>query len=195
MSGVLTRPVLVLNQSWMPIHVSEVASVVTKLWNDVFKAIDPETYGLHTWEEWIELPVGESEPCIRTGKLKIKVPEVVCAFRYDKMPAAAVVYNARNVHKRDHYTCQYCGAQPGLDGVTIDHVVPKAQGGGSNWLNCVSCCAPCNAKKADRTPEQAGMKLRRQPFKPEFKAFWQEQGARVASWERFVRHAPVMSYA
>jgi hypothetical protein len=57
--------------------------------------------------------------------------------------------------RRDDYVCQYCGGF----GNTIDHVRPRAQGGKTSWSNCVAACRPCNHKKADRTPEQAQMKL------------------------------------
>ena len=64
---------------------------------------------------------------------------------------------------RDGETCQYCGCQPGRAQLTLDHVVPRAQGGESSWENLVAACRACNARKADRTPDQAGMVLHSQP--------------------------------
>lgn len=64
---------------------------------------------------------------------------------------------------RDGETCQYCGCQPGRAALTLDHVVPRAQGGVTSWENVVAACRACNATKADRTPEQAGMTLRSTP--------------------------------
>jgi 5-methylcytosine-specific restriction endonuclease McrA len=64
---------------------------------------------------------------------------------------------------RDGEACQYCGRQPGRAQLTLDHVVPRAQGGLSTWENLVAACRPCNAHKANRTPEQAGMVLHSQP--------------------------------
>ncbi len=98
-----------------------------------------------------------------------------------------MTFSRRNVAKRDHYTCQYCGAQPGAEGITIDHVVPRSQGGTSSWTNCVAACETCNAKKSDRTPDRAGMKLRRRPFRPEWKPFYAAQGAGVESWSQVSR--------
>ncbi len=80
---------------------------------------------------------------------------------YDRLPSAAVSFSRRNLFKRDHWTCQYCGLQPGGDELTIDHMVPRSQGGTSTWENCVLACVTCNKRKADRTPQQAGLKLRR----------------------------------
>ena len=74
---------------------------------------------------------------------------------YDRLPTAAVSFSRRNIFKRDHWTCQYCGRQPGGDELTIDHVVPRSQGGVSTWENCVLACIDCNKRKADRTPAQA----------------------------------------
>ncbi len=95
------------------------------------------------------------------GPARLRVPEVVALQHFDRLPLAAVAFSRRNVAKRDHFTCQYCGSQPGVEDLTIDHVLPRAQGGTSSWTNCVAACAPCNARKADRTPEQAGMRLRK----------------------------------
>ena len=103
-----------------------------------------------------------------------------------------MTFSRRNVAKRDHYVCQYCGAQPGAESITIDHVLPRSQGGTSTWTNCVAACSRCNARKGDRTPEQAGMRLRRRPARPEWKPFYAAHGARVESWARFLAHEPAL---
>jgi 5-methylcytosine-specific restriction endonuclease McrA len=64
---------------------------------------------------------------------------------------------------RDRYTCQYCGANGSAANLTLDHVIPRSRGGGSSWENLTTCCHPCNNKKGNRTPEEAGMKLARAP--------------------------------
>jgi 5-methylcytosine-specific restriction endonuclease McrA len=77
-----------------------------------------------------------------------------------------VKFSRVNVYRRDAFACQYCGAQPGAAALTLDHVLPRARGGRTEWLNIVTACTRCNAAKADRTPEQAAMPLRRRPYKP-----------------------------
>lgn len=72
----------------------------------------------------------------------------------------------RSVFARDAFTCSYCGAQGMTEDLTLDHVIPRAQGGTTVWENVVCACVGCNQRKAHRTPDQAGMKLRRRPFKP-----------------------------
>ena len=96
-------------------------------------------------------------------------------------PSSAETFSRRNVAKRDHLTCQYCGSQPGGESITIDHVVPRSRGGFSSWTNCVAACVACNAEKADRTPDQAGMHLRKRPDRPEWKPLYATHGARLAS--------------
>ena len=127
----------------------------------------------------------------------MRVPEVVCLSRYDRLPGTAVTFSRRNVAKRDHHTCQYCGAQPGWEQVTIDHVVPRSQGGASSWTNCVAACVACNARKADRTPEQAGMRLRSHPARPEWKPLYAAHNVRIPSWTRFLPSelAPALALA
>lgn len=74
----------------------------------------------------------------------------------------ATYYSKAGILRRDNYTCAYCGKT----GRTIDHVLPRAQGGKSTWDNTVAACLKCNSEKGNRTPEQAGMKLSWKPFVP-----------------------------
>ena len=120
--------------------------------------VDPNDYQLYTWADWSRLGPREGEQFIQAVRLRLRVPEVVALTGYDRLPMGAVTFSRRNVFKRDHYTCQYCGAQPGSEELTIDHVLPRSQGGMSSWENCVLACMACNKRKADRTPEQARMR-------------------------------------
>lgn len=73
-----------------------------------------------------------------------------------------VPYTRDALMRRDRHKCAYCGRAAD----TMDHVIPRCQGGKTTWLNAVAACQPCNARKAGRTPEQAGMVLRWRPFEP-----------------------------
>ena len=95
----------------------------------------------------------------------------------------------RAVLARDGWTCQYCGSRPGTSELTIDHIKPRSQGGASTWENCVLACVPCNARKANRTPDEAGMKLRRPPFRPSWRPHYASQGVRIESWAKFMSEA------
>lgn len=193
MRNVLERPTLVLNRHWQPVGVSTVARALVLIWNDVARVVDPDEFRLFCWEDWTQVEPGDDEPCIRASRLRLKVPEVVCLSRYDRLPGQAVTFSRRNVAKRDHHTCQYCGTQPGWEQITIDHVIPRAQGGASSWTNCVAACMRCNTRKADRTPEQAGIRLRKSPVRPDWKPFYAAQGERVASWAKFLHEEPALA--
>src|SRR5262245_54745285 len=106
---VLERPTLVLNRNWHPIHVTTVIRAVVMVWSESGRVVDPDTYRLHAWGDWARLEPAEGEPCLRTGRARIRLPEVICLARYDRRPSASVAFSRRNVSKRDHHTCQYCG--------------------------------------------------------------------------------------
>jgi 5-methylcytosine-specific restriction endonuclease McrA len=188
-SGVLQRPTLVLNRNWQPVHVATVARSLTMLWNETAHVVDPDDFQLYTWSDWAELRPREGEPFIRTVRFCLRVPEVLTLIRHDRPRHNAVTFSRRNLFKRDHTTCQYCGARPGTEELTIDHVVPRSQGGQTTWENCVLACVACNARKANRTPEQAGMRLKRSPVRPSWKPLYDANTVRIASWSRFLSEA------
>lgn len=188
-SAVLNRPTLVLNRSWQPVGVATVSRSLVLLWNDNAHVVDPQDYRLYSWADWAELIPHDDEPFIQAVRMRLRVPEVVALTKYDRIPTNAVTFSRRNIYKRDRYTCQYCGAQPGTEELTVDHVNPRAQGGISTWENCVLACIGCNARKADRTPEQAGMPLRKKPVRPMWRPLYATRDVRIDSWSRFVSEA------
>jgi 5-methylcytosine-specific restriction endonuclease McrA len=185
-ANVLQRSTLVLNRNWQPVHVTTVLRALVMVWNGVARVVDPEAYSVHSWDDWAELEAAPDAQAIRTARRRLRVPEVVCLAHYDRLPRMAVTFSRRNVAKRDHYTCQYCGHQPGFEEITIDHVLPRSQGGASSWTNCVAACLRCNARKADRTPDQAGMQLRRAPARPAWKPLDAAIGHKPTSWSKFL---------
>jgi len=188
-AAVLDRPTLVLNRSWQPVGVAPVSRSLVLLWNDNARVVDPRDYRLYTWADWAEMTPRVDEPFIQGVRLRLRVPEVVALTKYDRIPANAVTFSRRNIYKRDRYTCQYCGAQPGTEELTLDHVIPRSQGGISTWENCVLACVGCNKRKADRTPEQAGMPLRKIPVRPMWRPLYATRDVRIDSWTRFVSEA------
>lgn len=189
MSSLLNRPTLVLNRNWQAINVAPVSRALILVWNDNARVVDPNDYQLFDWEGWAEQEIGDDDLYIQAVRQKIKVPEVISLMSYGDLPAATVTFSRRNVFKRDKYTCQFCGRQPGPDELTIDHVVPRAQGGESSWTNCVLACVSCNMKKADRTPKQAGMRLKKEPSQPVWKPSYSEHCSSMESWTKFVSEA------
>jgi len=145
MTKVLERPTLVLNRNWQPVNVASVARALVLVWNDSAKVVDPDDYRLYTWADWSGLAPRAGDLFIQAVRQRLRVPEVIALAAYDRLPSAAVSFSRRNVFKRDHYTCQYCGAQPGSEELSIDHVVPRSRGGQSSWENCVLSCIACNS--------------------------------------------------
>lgn len=187
--NVLNRPTLVLNRNWQPVNVAPVARALVLMWNGSARVVDPRDYQLYGWSDWSVLKPVEGEAVIQGIRLHLRVPEVIMLSQYDRLPSAAVSFSRRNVYKRDHWTCQYCGSQPGGEELTIDHVLPRSQGGQSTWDNCVLACVACNKRKADRTPEQAGMKLRKPPVRPNWTPMYARQSVRIATWSKFISEA------
>lgn len=188
-SGVLERPTLVLNKQWMPVNIAPVARALTLLWNEAAMVVDPDDFRLYNWADWARMAPREGEPVIRAVSFRLRVPEVLALTKHDRPRSNSVTFCRRNVFKRDHSTCQYCGCQPGSEELTIDHVVPRSQNGRTTWENCVLACVACNARKANRTPEQAGMKLRKPPFRPTWKPLYGLSNVRIESWSRFLSEA------
>ena len=133
--------------------------------------------------------IEEYDNTIRTTSVVIKMPAVVRLLRAFRRHAKPVKFSRVNIYARDGYKCQYCGVQPGSEELTIDHVVPRAQGGESRWDNCVLACVACNKRKADRTPEQARMRLHKRPVQPTWNPRYAAHELRIESWSKFVSEA------
>jgi len=103
---------------------------------------------------------------VRSVSCEFALPAVIALRHFVRIEPLTVRYSKRNVFARDGYTCQYCGCQPGQNHLTIDHVRPKSRKGRTTWENVVAACEPCNHRKGDQTPAEAGMRLRREPFRP-----------------------------
>lgn len=121
---------------------------------------------------------------LRSASMTMPFPAVVVRTQYVRAKRR-VRFSRKNILARDAYTCQYCGAKPrkssgapDLAALTIDHVVPRAHSregwvtsGGqrvriTSWENVITACEPCNSLKADRTPQQAGLQMRKKPRPP-----------------------------
>ena len=185
-ANVLQRPTLVLNRNWQPVNVATVARALVLLFNETARVVDPADYQTYTWADWSGLRPRDGEAFVQAVRFRLRVPEVVTLTGYDRLPTAAVTFSRRNIFKRDRFTCQYCGAQPGCEELTLAHVVPRSQGGESRWENCVLACLACNKRKADRTPQQAGMRLRRQPARPTWKPVYAAYDVQIESWSTFI---------
>lgn len=115
-------------------------------------------------------PVSETTTSISTAKGHYKISTILKLLTAvpHKAYMGKTKFSRRNVMIRDNYECQYCSEYLGKNKGTIDHIIPRSRGGLSDYSNCVTCCRYCNIVKADKTPEEVGLKLRCVPKKPTF---------------------------
>ena len=116
----------------------------------------------------IEVVENSRDRTIRTVSREFPMPSVVRVVRKFKRDRIRVKFSRINIYTRDKFHCQYCGLRFMTEDLNLDHVTPKAQGGRTTWENVVCSCVECNSRKADRTPQQAGMRLLTIPKKPTF---------------------------
>jgi 5-methylcytosine-specific restriction endonuclease McrA len=200
----LSANVLVLNKYYQAIRVINVRRAFSLLCRDLAEVVhieqDPagesrwQNLGLHEWTELSQLKK-EFEPdgfdWVHTVRMAIAVPRIIRLLGYDKLPRQDVKFNRRNIFARDSSRCQYCGRKFSTQDLSLDHVIPRSQGGKSTWDNIVCCCIKCNVKKGGRTPEQAHMKLLTKPVKPKRSPVINIKlaDARYASWKQFLDEA------
>jgi len=171
----LDASVLVLNKMFMAVHVISVRRAFCLLCKYQAEVVSVEdgNYTSYDFESWAELSAyraanfrEEHEDWVRTPTVEIQAPRVIRLLDYDKVPRQAVKFNRRNIFARDHNQCQYCGRKFVTSELSLDHVIPRSQGGGTTWENIVCACVECNVRKGGRTPRQANMTLVRKPEKP-----------------------------
>lgn len=189
MTRIVDQPVLVLNKHWQPIAVLSVGVAISTVLRDMGWVLDPETYQLLDFEAWCELDRSSARR-VRTPRASLPVPDVIVLKEYAEQPARRVSFSRRNLERRDRQRCQYCGKQ--VKASTIDHVHPRSRGGPTSWENCVLACSTCNHRKADRTPREAGMPLRNEPERPNWRpTFLVAKDHYRESWEPFLRKGAV----
>ena len=119
-----------------------------------------------TWEEWIRLPIRDQDEAVRTVRGPIRVPTVIVAVNYAKVPKKRPKLCARTVRERDGNRCQYTGALLRPEEGSLDHVVPRSRGGPDTWENLVWAAKSVNHRKGNRLPQEAGLKLLTMPRAP-----------------------------
>ena len=134
-------PVLVLNATYEPINICAARRAVVLILK-----------GVASTEE-------ESRIYFRSPSHRVRVPSVIRLLGYRRIPFQGRALSRKNILMRDRNTCQFCSRGFPASELTLDHIVPRSRGGESSWENLVACCHPCNNRKGDRLPEEAGMRL------------------------------------
>ncbi len=182
----LNQSVLVLNRSWLAVHVCDVRRALALLVLGLARVVTDE-FETHDFDSWAELSRGAKGESLRTPRFKLLVPEVIVLTHYNAIPPRRVKFSRRNIFERDRYTCQYCGRTPQRAELSIDHVVPRSRGGQTTWSNVILACTACNARKRDRLPSEAGMWPQRTPSEPPWRpGAGFRLGNHRRSWLRFV---------
>jgi len=164
----MQEPVLVLNANFEPIHVCTTRRALGLiLGGKAAMVVNGRGY-------------------IRTVRELIPRPSVIRLEAQVHRPRPHVKLTRREVFRRDNYTCQYCGRRDGS--LTVDHVIPRHQGGLHAWTNVVTACPACNHRKGGRSPEEAHMKLLRPPKEPPASALYLfgRHLAENQEWEQYI---------
>jgi 5-methylcytosine-specific restriction endonuclease McrA len=196
----LDASVLVLNKTFLAIHVISVRRAFCLLCKDLAEVVSMEdgqfaTYDFVSWAELSAFRAAnfrqEEDDWVRTPTSEILSPRVIRLLSYDKMPKQTVKFNRRNIFARDHNQCQYCGKRFPTTELSLDHVIPRSQGGGTTWDNIVCACVDCNVRKGGRTPRQANMTLIRKPEKPKRSPLLNLKLSqkKYQSWQSFIDNA------
>ena len=199
-SGAMQSSVLVLNRLYVAIQVMSVKRAFCLLCKDLAEVISVENgsyaaYSFSTWKEVSEFKSlaeqAQEDDWIQAVNFKIQVPRVIRLLNYDLFPKNVVKFNRRNIFLRDENRCQYCYHKFPTCQLSLDHVIPKSRGGGTTWENIVCACLKCNVRKGGRTPQEAGMRLRRKPFKPKRSPVLCQQltSVKYQSWKAFLDEA------
>lgn len=188
----MNSDVLVLNRSFYAIHITNWQRALSLVYLDHARVVDEEykTYNFSDWQELSQLMKDHPAGFVRTPTFRIAIPEVITLKVYDQLPASEIKFTRRNIYEHYGYRCCYCGKKFPTSELNLEHVLPKSRGGQSVWRNIVTSCIPCNLKKGDMLPQEAGMKLLIQPSKPKWKGAQSlvlHSAFKVrASWQRFV---------
>lgn len=139
-------PVLVLNQNYLPMNICSTRRAVVLI--------------LRGKAEMVEDGVG----MLHSVSVAFLIPGVIRLLFMAHLPRVERRLTRFEIFNRDRFTCQYCGRE--TRELTIDHIMPRSRGGGHIWTNVVSACIPCNHRKAEKTPAEAGMRPLRRPLPP-----------------------------
>lgn len=159
--------VLVLNYDYQPIHITTWKRAVILILKQKAEVIE-----------------ARPDRKLRTVRAEYPFPSIIRLLRYVPVPYKHIPLTRQNIFRRDGFRCGYCGTSHNL---TIDHIVPRSQGGDDTWENLITACESCNRRKGNRTPQQAGMQLLIRPRRPHYLLFWLRGAEEIdTSWRPYL---------
>ena len=193
MSDILNKSiVLVLNKNWQAINIRTPQEAFCQMATNVATGLEIQGEDFIrpvTWDEWVTLPIREGDNLVRTARGPIRVPTVIVALNYTKVPKKRPKLSTRNIRERDGNRCQYTGRVLHPDEGSLDHVVPRSRGGKNTWENLVWSSKDVNSRKGNRLPQEAGLTLLTVPRAPRempVTAFIRN-AHEIADWQLFVK--------
>ena len=167
-NGVLHEPVLILNVTFEPMHVCSTKRALALVFSGKAEIII------------------NGRGTIRSAASEFEIPSVIKLSYMVRRPRPRIALSKREILRRDDYTCQYCGRK--LRTLTLDHVVPRRQGGKHSWENLVAACSPCIRRKGGKQPAEADMSLQRAPYEPSATASYRFGGLveQRQEWAQFI---------
>lgn len=195
MSHLHKNAVLVLNRNWQAISITTTAQAFGQMATDAATGLDIQHQDWMLpvkWDTWLGLPVREEDISIGTARGLVRAPTVIVLSRYAEVPIHRPKLSARNIWLRDGGRCQYTGKSLNRGEGNIDHIIPQSRGGSTSWENCVLSCRKINTRKADRTPQEAGLTLIRKPERPRAVpiTLTLENSHDIPDWEVFLTKKP-----
>ena len=192
MKSLLNQQVLVLNRLWQAVNVCTVKRALILLFQGHAQVVfndgqgSFQTFSFNEWRDFSEQRI--LPECVRTISFRIRIPQVIMLLVFDRQPRKEVKFTRHNIFERDKNTCQYCGQVYERSELNLDHVIPRDRGGATSWENIVCSCIGCNTRKANRTPQEAGMRLIRKPKRPKWRPFLQINVGMPyhESWKHFI---------
>ncbi|HBU69436.1 MAG TPA: HNH endonuclease [Elusimicrobia bacterium] len=184
--------VLVLNRSFYAVQITSWQRALTLVYTDHASVVDQDykTYSFEDWQQLSSMIKTHPSGFVTTPNFKIAIPEVIALKFYDRLPTSEVKFTRRNIYEHYNYRCCYCGNKFSSSELNLEHVIPKSRGGKTNWSNIVTSCIPCNLRKGNKMPDEAGMKMLITPNKPKWRGILSLTfGSAIkmkTSWQRFV---------
>jgi 5-methylcytosine-specific restriction endonuclease McrA len=176
----LMRRALLLNADFTPLRFISDCAAITLYYKGRAEVIDGLDGKPSQWDEEFRSP-----------STSIHIPATMRLYKRVHKKWRPPRFRKKVLFNRDDWRCQYCNVKLNNDSITIDHVMPSSRGGLTSWLNCVSSCKSCNKRKADKTPEEAGMKILKRPATPTSLHYWDVYRSNVwhADWDCYIPKA------
>jgi len=152
---------LLLNADYTPLHFVSDCDAIVMLYKGTAEVILGADGNKSQWDE-----------VFRSPSTSIRVPATMRLVKRVNKRWKQPRFRKKVLFNRDNWSCQYCGVKLSWESITIDHVQPSSRGGETTWMNCITACKSCNKRKANRTPEEAGMSMLSRPSVPKPIHFW-----------------------